>query len=360
MSRTGILAATGIIFVGLSTTGCESMGAKKAVVPVAAATPKPASKSQIKQWEQATAMHTVMQKQVRNAQMAADGDSIAQSLREQMTAEPTNSEVRLKLAEHYETKGFTEVAIEHYRLASERFPISETMQFRLAQALRKYDMSEEAAEKLQSFLDRHPSQNPDLYSWLGIVLDDIGELDQAEKAHRYAIFLAPRKDSLYNNLGYNLYLQGKKTEAELEIRRALQLNPNSTKAKNNLATVMQNREESLAQFRSTGDMATAYNNRAVEMIEQGNYEEARSELEKALQYRRDLPQVWNNLRLIGELEGQGTSFEVPMQSRPKPMLKRLAIHLKHAFLGDSGGGSGRDKQIDSKSMGETLAGAAQD
>ena len=356
MSCSRVLAATGIVFIGLGTTGCQSMGAKKTIVPVAAATPKPASKSQKKQWEQATAMHTVMQKQVRNAQMAADGDSVAQGLREQMTSEPTNAEVRLKLAEHYETKGFTEIAIEHYRLAAERFPFSETMQFRLAQALRKYDMSEEAAETLQLFLDRHPSQNPDLYSWLGIVLDDIGELGEAEKAHRYAIFLAPQKDSLYNNLGYNLYLQGKKTEAELEIRRALQLNPNSTTAKNNLAIVMQNREESLAQFRSTGDMATAYNNRAVEMIEQGNYEEARAELDKALQYRRDLPQVWNNLRLIGQLEGQGTSFEVTMQSRPKPMLKRLAIHMKHAFLGDSG----REKQIDSKSMGETLAGAAQD
>ncbi len=351
-----ILAATGIVFMGLATTGCGSVGSKKAVVPVAAATPKPATQSQKKQWEQATAMHTVMQKQVRNAQMAADGDSVAQGLREQMTAEPTNAEIRLKLAEHYETKGFTEIAIEHYRLAAERFPLSETMQFRLAQALRKYDLSEEAAETLQSFLDCHPSQNPDLYSWLGIVLDDIGELGEAEKAHRYAIFLAPQKDSLYNNLGYNLYLQGKKTEAELEIRRALQLNPKSITAKNNLATVMQNREESLAQFRSTADMATAYNNRAVELIEQGNYDEARAELDKALQYRRDLPQVWNNLRLISEFEGQGPSFEVPMQSKPKPMLKRLAIHMKHAFLGDSG----RVKQIDSKSMGETLAGAAQD
>ena len=352
------LFVIGVVACCLGATGCGGLAPKKAMVPLAAATPKPATKSQKKQWEQATAMNTVMQKQVRNAVLASAGDSVAQGLRDQMTAEPNNPEARISLAEHYEEIGFTEIAVEHYRLIAERFPQSEKIQFRLAQALRKYGFSEEAAENLQAFLDRNPSQNPDLYSWLGIVLDDIGSLGDAEKAHRYAIFLAPRKDSLYNNLGYNLYLQGRNKEAELEIRRALQLNPNSPKTNNNLAIVMENREESLAQFRSTSDMATAYNNRAAEMMEQGRYPEARAELEKALQHRRDLPQIWNNLRMVGELDGLGSSnIVLPTAGETRPLLKRWASNVKHAFLGTT---PLKSEQKESKSLGETLAGAAQD
>ena len=357
------------MIVCLAYSGCASSGAKKAVVSIPASPKgkvldaKAATKSQKKQWEQATALSavkSVMQKQVNNAIVAGVGDVEAQNLREVMTAHPEDPEVRVQLAEHYESKGFIEVAVEIYRLAGERFPDYELVQIRLAQILRKNGRSGEAAESLGAFLDRSKSQNADLHSWLGIVLDDIGSLEDAEKAYRYAIYLEPGKDAHYNNLGYNLYLQGKNPEAEVEIRRALQLNSNSLIARNNLAIVTQNREEALAQFKAGSDMATAYNNRAAALIEQGDLEEARTELKKAIEHRKDLPQVWNNLRLVGELDGKGVLLTLPAHQESRPILKRLASQLKRAFLGDANpkGLAGSEKKTDSLSA--AVAEAAQD
>ena len=323
---------------------------------------KAATKSQKKQWEQATALSnvkTVMQKQVNNAIVAGVGDLEAQNLRETMTNDPEDPQVRLKLAEHYESKGFVEVAVEIYRLAGERFPDCELVQIRLAQILRKNERSAEAAESLGAFLDKSKSQNADLYSWLGIVLDDIGSLEDAEKAYRYAIYLEPKKDAHYNNHGYNLYLQGKAPEAEIEIRRALQLNSSSPIARNNLAIVTQNREEALAQFKVGSDLATAYNNRAATLIEQGDLEEARAELEKAIGYRKDLPQVWSNLRLVGELDGKGVRLTLAAHQEPKPILKRLASQLKRAFIGEPKEKAGSGTK-ETNSLSAAIAEAAQD
>lgn len=338
-----ILLAGGVA-AWLAISGCASAGSKKVAVAVPvspkakALDAKAATKSQKKQWEQATTLSnvkTVMQKQVNNAMVAGVGDLEARTLREMMTAHPEDPQVRVKLAEHYESKGFVEVAVEIYRLAGERFPDFELVQIRLAQILRRNGRSDEAAVSLSDFLVRSKSQNADLYSWLGIVLDDIGSLEDAEKAYRYAIYLEPGKDAHYNNLGYNLYLQGKNPDAEVEIRRALQLNPGSPIARNNLAIVTKNREEALAQFKAGSDLATAYNNRAATLIEQGDLEEARAELEKAIEHRKDLPQVWNNLRLVGDLDGKGVHLTLPARQEPKPALQRFAAQLKRAFLGDA-------------------------
>ena len=358
---------TSAVAACLAMSGCQSAGAKKVsvVTPLApkskALDAKAATKSQKKQWEQATALSnvkTVMQKQVNNAIVAGVGDLEAQNLRETMINDPEDPQVRLKLAEHYESKGFVEVAVEIYRLAGERFPDCELVQIRLAQILRKNERSAEAAESLGAFLDKSKSQNADLYSWLGIVLDDIGSLEDAEKAYQYAIYLEPKKDAHYNNHGYNLYLQGKAPEAEIEIRRALQLNSSSPIARNNLAIVTQNREEALAQFKAGSDMATAYNNRAATLIEQGDLEEARAELEKAIGYRKDLPQVWSNLRLVGELDGKGVRLTLAAHQEPKPILKRLASQLKRAFIGEpKTAGLGAKG---TNSLGAAVAEAAQD
>ena len=358
---------TGGVAACLAMSGCGS-GAKKASVAVPA-TPKSnvlnakaATKSQKQKWEQATTLSnvkTVMQKQVNNAIVAGVGDLEAQNLRKKMTAHPEDPQVRVQLAEHYESKGFVEVAVEIYRLAGERFPDYELVQIRLAQILRKNGRSGEAAECLREFLERSKSQNADLYSWLGIVLDDIGSLEDAEKAYRYAIYLEPKKDAHYNNLGYNLYLQGKNPEAEVEIRRALQLNSSSPIARNNLAIVTQNREEALAQFKAGSDLATAYNNRAATLIEQGDLEEARAELEKAIGHRKDLPQVWSNLRLVGELDGKGVNLTLPAYRESKPVLKRLASQLKRAFLGEPKETAGSGVK-GTNSLGAAVAEAAQD
>ena len=139
---------------------------------------------------------------------------------------------------------------------------------------------------------------------LGILQDDIYKYKEAEEAYRSAIVLAPNQDYLHNNLGYNLKLQGKTHEAAESFRKALELNPKSETARNNLAELLKaNPEAAAVALKSTSDPATAHNNMGAYYIQQGDYAAARKELEIALSYRRDLPQVLSNLKLVSEMDG---------------------------------------------------------
>src|SRR5687768_16000045 len=76
-----------------------------------------------------------MERQIRNAIDAGDGDYEIQHMRQKMTANPDDLQLRLDLARLYRKRGYTEVAIEHYRLAATRFPDSAEVQLELIKAL---------------------------------------------------------------------------------------------------------------------------------------------------------------------------------------------------------------------------------
>ena len=245
-----------------------------------------------------------MKRQVLNAIDAGDGDYQTRMLREKMAAEPENLQVRLDLAASYERRGFAEVALEHLRLAAERFPNSPEVQVRLAQSLRGQREQQTAILYLTRFLASH-AKTPGLLTMLGILRDDVMKHKDAEESYRGAIVLAPNQDYLHNNLGYNLKLQGKVQEAASCFRKALELNPKSEVARNNLAELLKaNPEASAAALKDAADPAVAHNNLGAYYIQRGDYAAARKELETALSYRKDLPQVLSNLKLVSEMDGQ--------------------------------------------------------
>ncbi len=246
----------------------------------------------------------IMKRQVLNAIDAGDGDYRPRMLREKMAAEPENLQVRLDLAESYEQRGFPEVALEHYRLAAERFPNSAGVQVRLARSLRAQREQKTAIIYLTRFLASH-EKTPGLLTMLGILNDDLRKYHEAEDAYRGAIALAPNQDYLHNNLGYNLKLQGKTQESAGCFRKALELNPKSETARNNLAELLKaNPEAASGALKDASDPATAHNNLGAYYIEKGDYAAARKELEIAMSYRRDLPQVLSNLKLVSEMDKQ--------------------------------------------------------
>ena len=81
--------------------------------------PQPAAKSKMAK----DSLQPIMRRQVLNAIDAGDGDPEVRRMREKVASEPGNLAVRLELASHYEKAGFPEVALEHLRLAAQRFPI---------------------------------------------------------------------------------------------------------------------------------------------------------------------------------------------------------------------------------------------
>lgn len=267
----------------------------------------------------------VMERQVRNAVDAGDGDYQIRSLRERMAAHPDDLEIRLQLAIAYRQRGYPELALDHYRLASSRFPDSNGVQLLLAKALREAGMRKEAVESLENFLNTHPQKTPELLSWTGILRDELGQYAKGEIAHEAAVALSPYTDYLHNNLGYCLLLQGKKERAAEEFRLALQLRPDSTTARNNLGMALASKpQEAVLHWQTVSDWASAHSNMAAVFIEQGRFEEARKELDLALGYNKSHQAALKNLKLVSQLDGKPAVLPI------KSIQERRARHRKNS------------------------------
>jgi tetratricopeptide (TPR) repeat protein len=280
----------------------------------------------------ARSFNPTFERQILNARYAGEGDYQLRALQARLAAEPDNLQLRLELARHYESVGSRELALEHYRLAAGRFPDSREVHLGMAKCLRAMGLEAEAADGLEKFLGRHPEAGPELASWLGILRDESGQWQRGEPWHRAALKLAPDQDRLHNNLGYNLLQQTRFAEAAEEFRRALALRPDSAIARNNLGLALASQpEEALRHWQKGSDQATAHNNLAAALIEQGRYAEARKELDAALSYNRNHPAALANLRLISQLDGQPTT----LSARPAPRSgwKRFLVAFWRGFAG---------------------------
>jgi Flp pilus assembly protein TadD len=249
---------------------------------------------------------SVMDRQIRNAVDAGDGDAELRMLRARVIDSPASLSARLELGQAYERRGYPELALDHYRWATEHSPESADAHLMLARALDHTDHSAEAIALLEGFLKTHPQTGPTLYSWLGIMRDDAGDWKGSEEAYREAMAKASEDhDYLHNNLGYSLLRQGQNEKAAAEFRSALKLNPRSEIARDNLGVALSaNPKEAILNWQSLNEPATAHSNMAAVLIEQGKYAEARQELQIALQYNQSNPAALKNLELLSSLDGK--------------------------------------------------------
>jgi tetratricopeptide (TPR) repeat protein len=274
-----------------------------------------------------TASPTPFDRQIRNALDAGEGDAMLKYLRQKVAAEPDHLAARLALAERYETQGAPELAIEHYRLATQYAPASEPAARRLAAALQKNDQPGDAIAALVRFCDSQAS-SADVLAELAIAFDEEGRYAEGEGWHRKAILAAADRDDLRNNLGFNFLRQGRLPDAVHEFRAALLLNPKSETARGNLALALaatpETRAEALLQWQSMLGPAAAHSNLASVLIENGQYSDARLQLAEALQYDRTNAAALRNLQLLADLDGQPASVpaRVPDGSTTKNRLAR--------------------------------------
>ena len=250
-----------------------------------------------------------MDRQVRNAVDAGAGDYLLRSMRQRVIEHPEDLTARLNLGRAYESRGYPELALEHYRLAAERFPESAEANLALARSLHAAHLSVEAARVLGDFLQAHPQRSAAYASWLGILRDNAGAWDSGEKAHREAIDLALKagqdEDYLHNNLGYCLLKQGRKSEAAVEFRAALALNRSSDIARDNLGiAIADDPRAAILTWQSVSEPAAAHSNMAAMLIEQRKFPEARAEIARALSYNRTHSAALANLKLVSELDGK--------------------------------------------------------
>jgi tetratricopeptide (TPR) repeat protein/uncharacterized membrane protein (UPF0127 family) len=283
---------------------------------------------------------TSFDRQVRNAVDAGDGDFQLARLREKVIASPTDVSSRLQLGAAYEAKGYPELALDHYRMAGTQSPDAPEPQLHLARALVSAHHPEQGIAAYASFIGQHPNLTPLYFAWLGILQDEAGDWKSGEASHRAASerarTLGQDQDYLHNNLGYCLQVQGRTEEARAEYRQALNLNPQSEIARDNLAATLTHgpgadRAEAVVNFQSVGEPAAAHSNMAALLIEQGNYLEARLEVDRALSYNRAYPAALRNLKILSELDGKPAiiAFSPAAQSR----LDRLKLAVHRFFQG---------------------------
>ncbi len=275
--------------------------------------------------EHAPAVHAVMDRQIRNAVDAGEGDAELRQLRALVAAQPDEVGPRLQLAAHYRERGFPDLELEHYRLAAARFPESAPAALALAKALRAAGNRDEAQGGLVAFCKRNAQAPASLFAFIAVMEDDAGNFASAEPWHRVAVLREPASDAFHNNLGYNLLLQARASEAAAEFRRALELNAHSAIARNNLGIALAaNPNEAVLQWQSISDPATAHNNLAAVFIEQKRYAEARQQIRIALDFSPRHPAALENLELLGSLDpGVAATPPAPVTTR-----HRLALTVR--------------------------------
>ena len=274
-------------------------------------------------------------RETKNAVDAGDEDLQIAAMRRVVMSHPDDVDARLKLARAYAAKGFPDVAMEHYRLAAERFRDSADAAVSLATALRQAGESAEALAGLKAFLHAHPQQTAEPYSWLGILNDDAKKWTDAERAYSTAVLYAPGDAVLHNNLGYAMLMQYRNMDAAHEFRTALRLNHELVIARNNLGIALAGpggeSKEAILNWQQVSGPAAAHNNMAVVLIERGKYAEARKELETALGYDRQNPQALFNLAVVAAHDGKPAILPNEKQaagSEKRPSLLARLFHTK--------------------------------
>jgi len=274
---------------------------------------------------------TPFERQIRNAVDAGEGDYQLARLREKVISAPLDLTFRLDLGAAYEAKGYPELALDHYRFAASQNPDSPEAQLRLVRALVAVHHPAPAIAAYAEFLRSHQSAAPLYLAWLGILQDEAGDWKSGEQSHRAAIARAVAagqdRDYLHNNLGFAIQAQGRPGEAQAEFREALRLNPLSEIARDNLAsTLVATPSEAIVHFQSVSEPAAAHSNLAALLIEQGNYTEARKEVERALSYDRAYPAALRNLSVISELDGKAAIISISPAHASRLDRVKLSVH----------------------------------
>lgn len=305
------MAVAGLVFGSLALSSCATRSATKTAIV------------------RAPLFSPAFHREATNAVDAGDEDLELAGLRRDIATHPDDVEIRLKLAQAYSAHGFTDVALEHYRLAAERFPASERAAVRLAKALHSADQTEAALHGLQTFIKAHPQNLAEPYEWLGILNDDLLRWRDSELAYRTALLYAPQNPELHNNLGYTYLMQHRNEDAATEFHQALRLKKDLAIARNNLGIALADTpNEAILNWQSVSGPAAAHNNMGALLLERGDFAGARKEIEAALGYDRQNAQAIYNLALVAQRDGKPAVIPQQTTLAAKDPAKRIGFFGK--------------------------------
>ena len=165
---------------------------------------------------------------------------------------------------------------------------------------------------------------------LGIVLADLGRLDGALASYRQALALKPDDAQAHSNLGNVLKDLGRFDDALASCRQALALKPDDAQVHNNLGIVLKDLgrfDDAMASYRRAlalkTDYAEAHYNLGIVLTDLGRLDDALASYRRALAFDPDNADVLHNLGLA--LQDQGRLEEALA-------LLRHALKLKPGHL----------------------------
>jgi tetratricopeptide (TPR) repeat protein len=155
-----------------------------------------------------------------------------------------------------------------------------------------------------------------VFSNYGVILNDLGNLHEAELSTRKAIELNPKFANAHSNLGIILKDLGNLHEAELSTRKAIELNPKFANAHSNLGIILKGLgklEEAELSARKAIELnpkfAEAYSSLGIILKDLGNLEEAELLTRKAIALNPDLAVAYYSLSLLKYSEGNNKAWK---------------------------------------------------
>jgi predicted O-linked N-acetylglucosamine transferase (SPINDLY family) len=188
------------------------------------------------------------------------------------------------------------------------------------------------------------SNDAEAYNNLGITLQELGRLEDAEASCKKAIKLKPDYAEAHYNLGNTLKKLGRLEDAKTSYHKAIAIKPDYVDAHYNLGITLQELgrlEDAEASYKKAiaikPDYVDAYLNLGNTLRELGRLEDAEASYKKAIAIKPDYAIAHNNLgnilKQLGRLEDAETSYKKAIELNPKLPLAHSNFGL---LLGDRG------------------------
>ena len=177
----------------------------------------------------------------------------------------------------------------------------------------------EAAKYYKYYIDQGFNDHI-VFSNYGLILKELGNVEQAELYARKAIEINPIFADGYYNLGIVLSNLGKLKEAELNTRKAIQINPKFADAYSNLGNILSNlcklKEAELntrKAIKLNPNFAEAYSNLGIILSNLGKLKEAELNTRKAIKLKPNFADAYYNLGIV--LSNLGKLKEAELNTR---------------------------------------------
>lgn len=199
-----------------------------------------------------------------------------------------------------EMRQLQEIAIKEYRAAEQNDPYDESIKYELALLYDQAGYHDKFIEKLKEYAEQRMKENPD-YA-LGLVLDQLGYLDEAALYYTAALRRSSDKTDIHNKLGVVCFRKAAYEKAKGHFVESLRIESENDQAHfylGNILVMFGRHQGAIAHFteslRINPDNALAHNNLAIVFVRQRDLAKAIEHYAEAIRLEPKSAEFHNNM-----------------------------------------------------------------